>query len=165
MNEQGYKKCPFCGEQIKELAIKCKHCHAFIDQPEHENKPTEPQGNPDEHEQDTEKRRSGPGHPGYHYQGKGFFASLFDLSMSEMVTPKIIRLLYVIGLLAIGLGALGAIFGAIFSDISSFFAALVGVPLGALIAVVFLRVYLELIINFFNIYKELRQINKNLPRS
>ncbi|MFO7951938.1 MAG: DUF4282 domain-containing protein [Bacillota bacterium] len=164
MNEQEYKKCPFCGEQIKSMAIKCKHCHAFIDQSEPENRPTEPQNNLDNHKQESKQEHFEPVNPNLHHQDKSFFASLFDLSMSEMITPKIIRIFYVIGLLVIGLGALGVILGSLYRGTASFFISMIGAPLGALIAVIILRIYLELIINFFNIYKELRQINKNLPR-
>ncbi len=26
------KKCPFCAEDIQEEAVKCKHCHEFLDE-------------------------------------------------------------------------------------------------------------------------------------
>jgi hypothetical protein len=29
------KTCPFCGEEIRESAIKCKHCGEFLDDDEH----------------------------------------------------------------------------------------------------------------------------------
>ncbi len=33
---------------------------------------------------------------------KGFFGSLFDLSFSSLVTPKVIKFIYVLTLIAIG---------------------------------------------------------------
>lgn len=101
-------------------------------------------------------------------EGKGFLAALFDVSMKEMVTPRIIRVLYIIGLIFIGLGVLGGLVTSLFSAFNDGMLALVGaivaLPIGAIIAVIFLRIYMELIILFFNIYDQLRDIRKSLNR-
>ncbi len=34
------KKCPFCGEEILQVAIKCKHCGSMLDGSEQEKKVT-----------------------------------------------------------------------------------------------------------------------------
>jgi len=102
------------------------------------------------------------------YEGKSFLAALFDVSMKEMVTPRIIRVLYIIGLIGIGLGVLGGLVTSLFSAFNDGMIALVGaivaLPIGAIIAVIFLRIYMELIILLFNIYDQLRDIKKSLNR-
>ncbi len=103
-----------------------------------------------------------------HSQGKGFLAALFDVSMKEMVTPRIIRVLYIIGLIGIGLGVLGGFVTSVFSAFNDGMIALIGaivvIPIGAIIAVIFLRIYMELIILLFNIYDQLTEIKKSLRR-
>ncbi len=99
-------------------------------------------------------------------EGKSFFASLFDINMKEMVTPKIIRVIYVIGIILIGLGALGAILSAILAvgttGAGALLAAIIVVPLASLLGVIFLRIYLEIIILLFNIYDQLKDIKSFL---
>ncbi len=31
MSDDKYKICPFCGEEIKVIAVKCRHCKSFLD--------------------------------------------------------------------------------------------------------------------------------------
>ena len=118
------------------------------------------------HEESDQTSRSSKGD--YKEEGKSFLLSLIDVSMKEMITPKIIRVLYIIGLIGIALGALGALATAIFTvgsaGFGSLIATIVAVPLGAFIGVVFLRVYLEIIILLFNIYDQLKEIRKNQNR-
>ena len=90
--------------------------------------------------------------------GKGYLASLFDFSFSELITKKIIRILYFILVLAIGLGAL-AFMVAGFSQ--SFFTGLgytVGAAFFFLIYVTLIRVALEIYIVIFRIADYTKEI-------
>jgi uncharacterized protein DUF4282 len=83
---------------------------------------------------------------------KGFFASLFDMSFSSLITTKVIKVLYVISLIVIGVFALFFIIGAFASSVALGIVTLVILaPLGALFYVVYTRVVLEFIIVVFRI--------------
>jgi hypothetical protein len=83
---------------------------------------------------------------------KGFFASLFDMSFSSLITTKVIKVLYVISLIVIGLVALFFIIGAFASSpAAGIVTLLVVAPLLALFYVVYTRVVLEFIIVVFRI--------------
>lgn|GEM_PF-3005846 len=88
--------------------------------------------------------------------GATFFSSLFDLSFSTYITRRLAGVFYVIGLIAIGIGAIGALFSGLagaFAALSSsytagigiitLFASVIGVPLIALVLVIALRLGLE----------------------
>jgi hypothetical protein len=89
-------------------------------------------------------------------EDKGFFGALFDLSFSEFVTSKLIKILYVLLLILI---AIGLVIGLITSVVSlfsrgGFLSGLLGLiftPIGALIWVIIARVWMELIIVIFRI--------------
>ncbi len=165
MSENEYKLCPHCGEEIKAKAIKCKHCHSFLTE---EELPVEDDYVAPEESREDRRERYRNVRDDMSLRGKSFFVSLFDVSMREMVTPKIIRVLFVIGLIAIGIGMLGAIFSSFFAiratGVGMVILTLIAAPLGALVAVIFLRVYLELIILLFNIYDQLKDIKAGLSR-
>ena len=90
---------------------------------------------------------------------KGFFASLLDISFSSLITTKVIKVLYVISLIVIGVFALFFIIGAFTTSVGLGILTLVILaPLGALLYVVYTRVILEFIIVVFRIAEYNREL-------
>lgn len=86
-----------------------------------------------------------PGTP----NAKGFLASLFDTSFSTFVTPKVIKVVYVIVMIIIGLGTLGYI---IFGFAAFKALGIIILPIALLIGLVYLalaRMSFELIMVIF----------------
>ena len=85
-------------------------------------------------------------------ESRGFFGALFDISFSALITTKVIKFLYVLSMIVIGLVAL-FIVGAGFANsaASGVFALVVIAPLGGLLYLVYVRVLLELVIVIFRI--------------
>jgi hypothetical protein len=92
-------------------------------------------------------------------QAKGFLSSLFDYSFSYFVTPRIIKILYVLATILISLWTLLLVLAA-FQASSGFGAVmlLVGGPLFFLLSMIYARVILELIIVFFRINGNVQEI-------
>jgi hypothetical protein len=83
---------------------------------------------------------------------KGFFGSLFDLSFSSLITTSVIKVLYVLTLIGIGLTALGFIVVAFKADTAfGVVTLLILAPLASLFYVIYARVILEFIIVVFRI--------------
>ncbi len=138
--EMELRNCPHCGQEVFAQAIKCKHCKQFIN------------GDPGL----AQEQEAVP-----YEEGKGFFASLFDLSMTEMITPKIIRVIFIIGLLGFLVSAVFGLVTAIMSgEVVAIILALIAVVVGFFVAAILLRIYLELVVVFFRIYDELKYANR-----
>lgn len=90
---------------------------------------------------------------------KGFFASLFDLSFSSLVTTKVIKFVYVLTLIAIGLLGLVFIVAAFVKSLALGLLTLVILaPLVSLFYVVYARVLLEFVIAVFRIMEYQRDM-------
>ena len=86
---------------------------------------------------------------------KGFFGALFDMSFSEFVTIKLIRILYILQLIIIAIGLVVGIIGSFVSMFTdNFLTGLLGLiftPILALIWIILARVGNEIIIVVFRI--------------
>lgn len=81
---------------------------------------------------------------------KGFFAALFDFSFSSTITPKLVKLLYILALPGAALCALSvAVSSAAWSG--NDLMGMMLLPVAFLVFLVVARVYLELIVVLFKI--------------
>jgi uncharacterized membrane protein len=82
----------------------------------------------------------------------GFFASLFDLSFTSLVTTRIIKVLYVLAIVVIGLYALVFIAaGFNHSTTDGILVLVIFAPIFVLISLIYTRVLLEVFIALFRI--------------
>jgi hypothetical protein len=94
--------------------------------------------------------------------GKGFFGSLFDLTFQHYVIPKLLKVIYVIVIVLSGLAAL------IWAGIAFKENAILGVlvllivaPLYFIFNIILWRVFIELIMSWFNAVTSLDTIAKS----
>jgi Domain of unknown function (DUF4282) len=75
---------------------------------------------------------------------RGFFAALFDLSFTSFVTPRIIKVVYAISIIVIGLFTLGIVLAAFHtSSALGLFVLVIIAPICATFAVIYTRVIME----------------------
>ena len=94
---------------------------------------------------------------------KGFFAALFDLSFTTFVTPTIIKVVYVIGLVAIGLGT-------IFFAVSGFFGdspavGIVTLVVSPIVGLLYLCLFRMMCEFYLAITRMSEDVNRRLPQS
>jgi uncharacterized protein DUF4282 len=98
---------------------------------------------------------------------KGFLASLFDTSFASLITPRVIKVIYIITMVVIGLAALFWIVAAFAQSVALGLVVLViAAPIVSLLYLIYSRVLLEVIIALFRIMEsnqELVQIQRGVP--
>jgi hypothetical protein len=82
----------------------------------------------------------------------GFFGSLFDLSFTSLVTTRIIKVLYVLAIIVIGIEALAWIFLGFHQSAGlGVLMLFIVAPIFGLLALIYTRVLLEVVIALFRI--------------
>ncbi|HSP42743.1 MAG TPA: DUF4282 domain-containing protein [Luteolibacter sp.] len=83
---------------------------------------------------------------------KGLLATLFDLSFNQFVTTKILKIIYVLGIVASAVATIFMLTSAVLTNEAIVIVvAMLLAPLIFLISVIFVRLYVELIIVLFRI--------------
>ena len=83
---------------------------------------------------------------------KGFFGSLFDVSFTSFVTIRIIKVIYIITLVLIGVAALVFIVASFADSVGAgLFVLVIAAPLVSLLYVIYVRVLLEIVMAIFRI--------------
>jgi uncharacterized protein DUF4282 len=94
-------------------------------------------------------------------QAAGFMSSLFDLSFTNFITPKIIKVLFVISIVLLALETLAIIGTAFMSNVMfGILALLIIGPLVFLFGVIYTRVVMEVLIQIFRGVEYLADIAK-----
>ena len=90
---------------------------------------------------------------------RGFVTALFDYSFTSFVTPKIIKILYVLATIVVSLSTLVLVLAA-FSNSSSagILTLVIAGPLFFLLSMIYARVFLELVIVFFRINGNVQEL-------
>ena len=83
---------------------------------------------------------------------QGFLASLFDVEFKSLITTKVIKVLYILSMVGIGLVALAFVVAAFNNNAAAGLLVLIIVaPLMALLYLIYVRVLLEIVIAVFRI--------------
>jgi hypothetical protein len=83
---------------------------------------------------------------------KGFLASLFDPSFSSLITTKVIKVIYILSMILIALGALVLVVAAFSNSAGAgLFVLVIVAPFVSLLYLIYTRVLLEVIIALFRI--------------
>ena len=94
--------------------------------------------------------------------GKGFVGALFDLSFTTFVTPMIIKVVYIIGLVLIGLGTLFVSLSGFFGDSPAL--GVVTLIVGPIVGLLYLCLFRMMCEFYLAITRMSEDIHQRLPR-
>ena len=90
---------------------------------------------------------------------RGFLSSLFDLSFSSLITTKVIKLVYILSMIVIGLVSLVFVVAAFKESAAlGLLTLLIIAPVSAFIYLVYARVFLEFVIAIFRIMETTQEL-------
>jgi hypothetical protein len=95
---------------------------------------------------------------------RGFLEALMDTRFDSLITPMLIRFLYVISMILLAIGVIVVVIAAFADKPGSGVLALILAPLGALIYLIVIRLWLELIVVTFKIREAAEQVADNTQR-
>lgn len=101
----------------------------------------------------------------------GFFAALFDFSFTRYATPSVVKVLYILLMIVVGLFVLLAVIGflaAMAQDASAIVLVLIGIPLvllGAVAWLAFYRVGLEVAVSIIRTAQSVQSIDERQART
>jgi hypothetical protein len=98
-------------------------------------------------------------------EARGFLASLFDLSFTSFITTKLIKVLYVLGMIGAALGSLGFAFSGFKAGSVSGLITLVLAPVIFLFGVIYFRVMMELVMVIFRAAEHVAEIARQGRRA
>jgi hypothetical protein len=91
----------------------------------------------------------------------GFFASLMDTRFDSLITPSLIRFLYVVAMIVLAIGVVAVIIAGFVNSAGSGIVWLILAPIGALIYLILIRLWLELIVVTFKLREAAEEVAVN----
>jgi len=88
---------------------------------------------------------------------KGFWSCLFDLSFSDLITMRVIKVLYAIGILIAGIAGLMLIVKAFGEGFGTGLLLVIAAPIAFILLVIIARVKMELLLTLFRIEENTRK--------
>ncbi len=95
---------------------------------------------------------------------RGFLESLMDTRFNSLITPKLIRFLYIVGMIVVAIGTLVWIVIGFSNSAGTGVLFLILSPLVGLVYLIVVRLYLELIVVAFKIRDAAEEIAGNTRR-